>query len=135
MAMQSSPSSGNPPVNRRAQGRLAEDRVAAWLVEQGYRIVAQSYYARPGEIDIIATKGLIYAFVEVKSRTREYVDQGQAITPAKQRALVRAARTFATLHQLNYTAVLRFDVAFVGAPPLYNITYIQNAFSAPDSPY
>jgi putative endonuclease len=133
MEMPSSTNSGK--LNRRAQGRLAEDRVAAWMVTQGYRIVAQNFYARPGEIDIIAAKDLVYAFVEVKSRSKAYVDQSRAITRAKQQSLVRAARTFAAIHRLHHTAILRFDVVFVGPAPQYTITYLPNAFTQMDDPF
>lgn len=53
------------------RGRLSEYVAALFLLLKGYRIVALRFRSRAGEIDIIARKGTIAVFVEVKARRLE----------------------------------------------------------------
>ena len=53
--------------NNKIIGNEGEDRVIAWLVQEGYTLIARNYRWRAGEIDIIARKNEIVAFVEVKA--------------------------------------------------------------------
>lgn len=49
-------------------GRRGETAVCSYLMERGYKILTRNYRIRGGEIDIIAQKEEILAFVEVKTR-------------------------------------------------------------------
>ena len=53
-----------------AQGRHAEDRAARWLEAQGWAIVAQRVKTKAGEIDLVARREGLVAFVEVKWRAK-----------------------------------------------------------------
>ena len=58
-------------MNRRAaeaRGRRAETIATWWLRLHGYRILGQRVRNPRGEIDIVARRGRIVAFVEVKAR-------------------------------------------------------------------
>ena len=59
-----------PEHRRRAErkGHGAERLAAVALQLKGYRIVARRYRTKLGEIDLIARKGNLVAFVEVKAR-------------------------------------------------------------------
>ncbi|MGK6316063.1 YraN family protein [Neorhizobium sp. DT-125] len=63
---------------QRAQrrGHVSEYFAAFYLMAKGYRILAIRYRTRLGEIDLIARKGDLVVFVEVKARIgeREAVD-------------------------------------------------------------
>ena len=50
------------------RGRFSEYLAALSLVLRGYRILAMHYRVTAGEIDIIARKGDLVSFVEVKAR-------------------------------------------------------------------
>lgn len=49
-------------------GREGERRAALWLRAKGWRILAQRVKTPRGEIDLIARRGSLVAFVEVKYR-------------------------------------------------------------------
>jgi putative endonuclease len=51
---------------RRRTGQIAEDLVAARLIEKGWEIVERNARTRYGELDIVALDGSILVFVEVK---------------------------------------------------------------------
>lgn len=52
---------------KRRTGDLGEDITAMFLVKHGFSIVERNYLRKWGEIDIIAQKGEILHFVEVKT--------------------------------------------------------------------
>jgi len=66
----------------RKKGDIGEEKATAFLIENGFRIVERNFYSRFGEIDIIASKGAVLHFVEVKSG-QEYEVAIQNITPTK----------------------------------------------------
>ncbi|MCX8995734.1 YraN family protein [Rhizobiaceae bacterium BDR2-2] len=71
------------------RGRICEFLAAAWLTLKGYRVVAFRYRTHAGEVDIVALKGDLAVFVEVKAR-REAGLAVDAVTQAAQ-ARIRAA--------------------------------------------
>lgn len=52
------------------QGRRAESIAAGWLRLHGWSILAQRVRTPRGEVDLIAKRGGLVAFVEVKARTK-----------------------------------------------------------------
>jgi hypothetical protein len=50
------------------RGHFAEFAAAALLCLKGYRLLARRYRTPLGEIDLIAKRGRLVAFVEVKAR-------------------------------------------------------------------
>lgn len=110
-------------------GANGEKAVASWLAKQGFRILANNYRVRSGEVDIIALQGNVVAFVEVKTRTNNYFPMSLVVTPTKQRRIIRAAHAFIASKQL-LDHIFRFDVALVTwqhSQPI--IEYIPNAFT------
>jgi len=53
---------------REIQGRKAETHVARWLKLRGWKILAERFKVSEGEVDLIARRKNIIAFVEVKQR-------------------------------------------------------------------
>ncbi len=79
--------------NRVQLGRRGEAIAEAYLAERGWAVLARNYRAGPKEIDLIAARGGVVAFVEVKTRTTR--TGGTVLEPIramKQRAVVTAAR-------------------------------------------
>lgn len=116
-------------ISKRLLGNRGEQAIADYLVKQGYTIIATNYQKRSGEIDLIAQKNELIAFIEVKLRTKNYFNISEVITFSKQRKIIATAQRF-ILEQSLFNHIYRFDVALVE----YNndnsvITYIKNAFT------
>jgi putative endonuclease len=58
---------------RKEAGRIGEQIAADFLIRKGFRIIERNYRKPWGEIDIIAEKGGIVRFVEVKTLSRDQV--------------------------------------------------------------
>ena len=66
-------------------GLSAESRAAAFLMAKGYRILAKRFRTPYGEIDLVARKRNLIAFIEVKARA-SLDDAAYAVTPRQQGA-------------------------------------------------
>lgn len=54
--------------NNRATGSIYEEKIAAFLKQNGFMILERNYRCKQGEIDIIAKDGKYFVFIEVKFR-------------------------------------------------------------------
>lgn len=113
-------------------GKQGEAYVARYLMAHGFHICLLNYSTRQGEIDIIAKKEDILAFVEVKIRRTSYFPLSELIPPLKQKKIIKTALSYIANHKIRNMAY-RFDVALLEISPLgeYTITYLENAFTAP----
>ena len=76
---------------RQSIGRRGEELAAAFLRTKGFRIVAQNWRCRLGEIDLIVERDGDVRFVEVKTRlSTEFGFPEEAITRAKRQHFSRA---------------------------------------------
>jgi len=76
------------------RGRTAETIAAWWLRLQGWRIVGRRIRTRLGEVDLIARRGRIVAFVEVKARATD-AELDLAIDHHRLRRVAAAANALA----------------------------------------
>jgi putative endonuclease len=76
------------------QGRRAETVAAWWLRLKGWRIVATRARTVAGEIDLIARRRNVLAFVEVKRRSSEQA-AGLSLDEWRLRRVARAAALLA----------------------------------------
>lgn len=115
-------------------GRFGEAAAAEYLRKKGYAVLGMNYRTRLGEIDVIASRGRIVAFVEVKLRRDDRFAQAREfVTAAKQRRLIAAAESW--LQSGECSLQPRFDVIEIYAPegtatrrPV--IRHWENAFTA-----
>ncbi len=77
----------------RAKGNRAEQRACVFLEESGFYVLEQNFYSRFGEIDIIANKGNVLHFVEVKSG-EDFELAVQNITPSKLAKIIKTANVY-----------------------------------------
>jgi putative endonuclease len=106
--------SARPDAKRRAHsfGLRAEWLAAAWLLLRGYRILARRFSVAGGEIDIVARRGNVVAFVEVKARPG-LDEAATAIGEVKRRRMSRAARVWLMRNPWAMSATLRGDAVFI----------------------
>lgn len=111
-------------------GRAGEQIAAGFLRGLGYRILAENFRVRYGEIDLIAKQGDMLVFVEVKTRRSDrFASPGESVTARKQARLRDAASLWLSEH--GGESPSRFDVIEVilglsdKAPRIH---HIENAF-------
>lgn len=91
------------------RGHTAEYWAALYLLLSGYRILAVRYRTRLGEIDLIARKKDVVAFVEVKARVsgQSAVD---AVAFRSQQRIRAAADLWLSRRKDAGSLSLRFDI-------------------------
>ena len=109
----------------RLLGIRAERLAELMLRLKFYRILARNYRVRDGEIDLIARRGSVIAFVEVKARSN-LMDGLESVAGRKQRRVSRAARTWLAANPWSSHLTLRGDGIFLvpGRLP----THVPNLF-------
>jgi len=94
------------------RGSAAEYIAAIFLMLKGYRVLALRYRTKLGEIDIIARKGDLAVFVEVKARADE-TGAVDAVSYASQKR-IRAASDLWLARQRDYARLSqRYDIVAI----------------------
>ena len=120
-------------------GAIGEKIAAKYLRRHGYRILARNLHMGRNELDLIAKDKQYLAFVEVKTRSFDSLEQAQqhrpalAVDHAKRQRTLQATRDY--LHLQPTPLCPRLDVIEVyldrsKRPKLLKINHIENAFSA-----
>jgi len=110
------------------KGLAYENQAAAFLEERGYAIVERNWKIKAGEIDIIAERGDLLIFVEVRARSNvNFGTPGESVTAAKRKKIIKTAAAYMSAKKpphKNY----RFDVISIvpGRAP----EHIEEAFDA-----
>lgn len=118
-------------LNSREIGDIGEQATVDFLLKNGYEILKRNYTIRGGEIDIIAQKDNVIAFIEVKTRGKNPMVTGEkAVTESKRRYIIRTAEHF--LNTLEKPYDCRFDVAVaeVCDRKIVRLKYYVSAFDA-----
>ena len=119
-------------MERRELGRWGEERAARYLTLRGWHVLARNYACRMGEIDLIAERRGIVAFVEVKLRKNaEFAEAREFVTRAKQERIRATAELWLAGHETQSQP--RVDVIEIYAPAgestrFPKINHIVNAF-------
>jgi putative endonuclease len=108
-------------------GLSAESRAAALLMAKGYRILAKRFRTPHGEIDLVARKRNLIAFVEVKARA-SLNEAAYAVTPRQQQRIVAAAQGWLVAHPEHAEFDLRFDAVLIA--PRHLPRHLLAAFDA-----
>ena len=116
-------------MNKRAFGNEGEQAACDYLVRKGWEILDRNVRRGRGEIDIIARKRKITAFIEVKRRTTTaFGTPAEAVNAEKQRRIAHAAALYMQQQDLQ-DACVRFDVIEILSG---EIRHIEGAFDATD---
>lgn len=108
-------------------GLSAESRAAAYLMAKGYRILAKRFRTPHGEIDIVAKRRNLLAFVEVKARAT-LDDAAFAVAPRQQARIIDAAQAWLMVHPEHAELELRFDAMLIA--PRHFPRHVLAAFDA-----
>lgn len=126
----SSSDRGRPPPGNKPLGDRGEEIAAAYLAGRGWRILNRQYRLGHREIDLVARRGEVVAFVEVKTRGGTgYGHPLEAITWKKRREIQRVA--LAWIDRFGRPAdVYRFDAIGIllpagGAP---HVEHVEDAW-------
>lgn len=119
------------PLTSYERGKLAEREAALYLRRRGYHIIAQNLRLKLGEIDLIAVKGNLVVFVEVKARSSdEFGTPVESLLPRQQKRIRNAAEIFLSKRGWSERE-RRFDLIAVDLDERGNvkrIEHIPNAF-------
>jgi putative endonuclease len=107
-------------------GRRGEELAAAFLMQNGFQVVAANFNVPVGrnrndavvhaEIDLVAYEGPNLCFVEVKTRASDWFAAPSAnVDLRKQRQVIRAAHAYRRMFGLT-TAAYRYDVVSIVLP-------------------
>ena len=108
-------------------GLSAESRAAAFLMAKGYRILAKRFRTPYGEIDLVAKKRNLLAFIEVKARA-SLDEAAYAVTPRQQARIIDAAQGWLAAHPEHAEFDLRFDAILIA--PRHLPRHLLAAFDA-----
>jgi len=106
---------GKDKASRQAawrRGRLGESLAIVSLMLRGYSILARGLKTPLGEIDIVARRGRMLAFVEVKAR-ESFDHAAEALLARQRRRIARAAAGFLANRPDLAHCQPRFDVILV----------------------
>lgn len=93
-------------------GRRAERLAAIYLWLKGYWVLASRVRNPGGEIDLVARRGRVLAFVEVKARAS--ADAAiEAVTPRARQRIARAAGFFLARREGLAACDIRYDIIAV----------------------
>lgn len=117
--------------SKKQTGDTGEDYCAAYLKRHGYRLLSRNYRKPYGEIDIVAQKRGVTAFVEVKTRRAgSLTEPCEAVDHRKQQRIIKAAQAY--LAENETRGWCRFDVCEViidkDTLKCLHIRYLENAF-------
>ena len=103
-------------ASRLRLGRTGEQAAAYWYAHNGYRLVAQNWRCRNGEIDLIVEREGELVFAEVKTRASSRFGSGiEAVTQAKVRKVRQLAAVWLSANPGGDGRSVRFDVVGVTA--------------------
>lgn len=108
-------------------GTWGEETAVEHLVQKGHEIVGRNIRTPYGEIDIIARRGDMVIFIEVKTRTTNTRGLPEdSITSRKREHMIACAEHYAAEHDIDHWQI---DVIAVEGKPGQKpqITYFENA--------
>ena len=110
-------------------GKFGEDAAANLLIENGYAILARNYRIGHLELDIVALKGDTIAFVEVKTRSVNYlVSPQEAVNYRKRNLIISAANRYICNFRRNENARLDVITVLHKNGTVVEIEHIENAY-------
>lgn len=115
------------------RGDLGETLAARYLVRRGWKIVARNWSGAGGELDIVALRAGVLAFVEVKSRA-EATELEDPVRYGQRGRMINAARLFVARHRTLAGVSARFDVIAIDMSRRWRrVDHMADAFEMDES--
>lgn len=112
--------------HNKSLGKKGEDTACSYLKRQGWKILKRNWRNPYGEVDIIAEKDGVCAFIEVKTRlTDTYGAPSEAVQNKRKLKYIQGANYY--FYGKDPDCTVRFDIIeiFCG-----EANHIENAFTA-----
>ena len=109
-------------------GKEGESLAQEFLKDKGYTILETNWRYQRAEIDLIAMQGAILVFIEVKTRSNNYLGHpAEFVTPTKEQLIADAASFY--MEQINHDWEIRFDIISILISPYgFQIEHLEDAF-------
>lgn len=109
------------------RGNYGERLAAAHLEQKGFAILEKNYRYKRAEIDIIAQKGNLLLFVEVKARTHnDYGFPEEAVDDRKAAMIMMAADQY--IHEKQWQFDIRFDIISISLRENGAVHHFEDVF-------
>jgi putative endonuclease len=109
-------------------GHSGEDLAAALYRRRRFRVVDRNWRCAYGELDLVATRGSLIVFCEVKARSSRHCGEpAEAVDVRKQGRLRVLAGRWLAEHSGRYRRV-RFDVVSIVGGDSLEVTHVEDAF-------
>lgn len=116
--------------NTKVIGSDGENRAVAFLISNGYEIIARNWRTKRGEIDIIAVKDDVLIFIEVKTLPSGNLETlSHELNSRKQKRIIETAKFFLLTNRKYNDSKIQFDVLVIDMPGLTPVYHIQDAFA------
>ncbi|PKL06468.1 MAG: YraN family protein [Spirochaetae bacterium HGW-Spirochaetae-9] len=94
-----------------AFGREGEELAGSILEDEGWTIIARNFRAGRGEVDLVAMKGGLLSFIEVKRWSRNgSMDLHNSIGRGKIRRIIETSKIFLSKYRQYSGKKIRYDV-------------------------
>ena len=81
-------------------GILGEDVACKYLQNRGFEVIERNFHSKFGEIDIVAKRGEILHFIEVKSTSGDY-EASYRLSPQKYEKILKTLNFYLLKNGLN----------------------------------
>ena len=115
-------------IYNKITGNTGEDLAVKTLENKGYQILERNFHNKFGEIDIIAKKGDILIFVEVKTKIGDFFGTPEEMVG---RGKLQRVRNMATMYMNGQLLPCQVDVFAVVLNPdnsLLRLTHYENVY-------
>lgn len=98
-------------MNKLRPGQRHEQLAQQFLIRHGHQILAQNFFCKGGELDLVTLNHKTLVFIEVKFRADPYHGHpSEFVNATKQQRLQHCAQVFLQRHPQYQRHEMRFDV-------------------------
>lgn len=110
-------------------GYFGEQEACRYLKRCGYEILERNFRCRAGELDIVAKRGSLLCFVEVKTR-RSFLcgAPGEAVDDRKRQHIKKAVQYYLLSHEAGETELRTDVIEIVVIGEKTYLRHIENIF-------